>query len=912
MLEALVIDHEPDIVLITETWLHEIIPDTEIAPPGYSMVRRDRDGRGGGVAFLVKKGVNYSSLDAADGIEAVWIKTKLNNRTVFIGGVYRPPNSPVEYILQLRRFMDSHFREKDNIILLGDFNLPAIDWHSHVAVDSHDASCDLFLDLIFSFNLHQVVNEFTRVCATRSSVLDLILLSNALTSYVNDCLVEEGLSDHKMIILSMSMSSCTSQQKSGITYPNFQAADDVSVLDFLERSFCNFTAIYESNGSSNCLWEYFHNITMECIRRFIPKSFKKCKRNNPWITRDIIHVKRRIKRKRKACSRDPSAQNKTALHNMRLDLNRLVKESKERFFNVTLKKFLYEAPSKFWRYVNPSEKQNTPVDEKIALERAENFNSFFSSVFTEDDGTLPSLSDASNRPPVSDPLINEEGVLNLLLHIDIKKSAGPDGIPNEFLYRYAQWVAKYLTIIFQTSINQASFPVAWKEAKIIPVHKSGNTSEVGNYRPISLTSTCSKLLEHILCKHLSNYLDTHNLLSPVQHGFRRGLSTVTQLVVTVHDFAQAINRREQIDLIFLDFAKAFDKVSHPKLLLKVNEIFRNSNITQWFISYLHSRTQYVEINKIKSKSRPVISGVPQGSVLGPLLFLIFINDLPSDLSVPVRLFADDCVIYNKITSLRDQVDLNNNLNKILLWCNEWQMVLNPVKSVCMSITRKKVPLKYNYNIGSHDLKRVTEYKYLGLIFTPDLRWNTHVDVTCRKANKTLWGLRRRLHDATPEVKSLAYKMLVRPIIEYCKIVWDPHTTTNLHKLEKVQRMAARFIFNKYQRMHSASDLCNRANLQALELRTKYDRLKFLFLIIRSQVKINSLDFFEISPDPRSRHKHTLYIQPPATRNDAFKYSFFPRAIKEWNELPNKVAMSSSITAFSAALESLIFSEIDAS
>lgn len=156
MLEALVIDHKPDIILITETWLHEVIPDTEIAPPGYSMVRRDRDGRGGGVALLVKKGIIYSSLDAADGIEAVWIKTKLNNRTVFIGGVYRPPSSPVEYILQLRRFMDSHFREKDNIILLGDFNLPAIDWHSHVVVDSHDASCDLFLDLIFSFNLHQV------------------------------------------------------------------------------------------------------------------------------------------------------------------------------------------------------------------------------------------------------------------------------------------------------------------------------------------------------------------------------------------------------------------------------------------------------------------------------------------------------------------------------------------------------------------------------------------------------------------------------------------------------------------------------------------------------------------------------------------------------------------------------------
>lgn len=229
----------------------------------------------------------------------------------------------------------------------------------------------------------------------------------------------------------------------------------------------------------------------------------------------------------------------------------------------------------------------------------------------------------------------------------------------------------------------------------------------------------------------------------------------------------------------------------------------------------------------------------------------------------------------------------------------------------MTISRKKAPLRYKYSISPHELKRVAEYKYLGLIFTPDLKWNAHTNEVSNRANKVLWGLRRRLYSATPEVKSLAYKILVRPIIEYAKIVWDPLTATNRHKLDRIQRLASRFIFNKYQRVHSPTELCRRANLPALELRTKFDGLKFLFLITRNDVKINFSEFCVISPDQRSRHKHSLYIQPPVTRNDTFKYSFFPRAIKEWNELPNSLVISPSVSAFTAGLDAFIFSDMNA-
>lgn len=496
-----------------------------------------------------------------------------------------------------------------------------------------------------------------------------------------------------------------------------------------------------------------------------------------------------------------------------------------------------------------------------------------------------------------------------MLNIDVKKSPGPDGIPNLFLKRYAEWVAKYLTIIFQSSINNGFVPKAWKIAKIVPIHKGGSVSSVENYRPISLISTCSKLLEHIVSKHILTFLNDHDILFQYQHGFRKGLSTTTQLIETVHDISQSINNRGQTDIIFLDFAKAFDKVSHPKLLFKIEALFKNPQITNWFCSYLSSRMQFVELGGCVSRPAPVASGVPQGSVLGPLLFLIFIDDIRCGISVPIKLFADDCILYNKIETKQDQLKLHNELLKIKHWCDEWQMELNPRKSVFMSITRKKHFLNYNYSIDNTDLLRVNEYKYLGVTFTNDLRWNTHVEKVSRKANQSLWYLRRNLASASPEIKTLAYKTLVRPVLEYAKIVWDPYTLTNSSKLDKIQRLASRFIFNKYNHSHSPTELCRLAELPPLELRTKCDRLKFIFLIIHALVKVDKNKYMDVRVGECTRHRHSMHIREPSVKNDCFKFSFFPRAIKEWNQLPNSVVTMTNVCEFVKNIKSIVLDNV---
>lgn len=318
----------------------------------------------------------------------------------------------------------------------------------------------------------------------------------------------------------------------------------------------------------------------------------------------------------------------------------------------------------------------------------ERVNENFKSVFTVDDGTIPPFDKYRMLPSVEDVIITEPGVLNLLLNLDEKKSPGPDDIPNAFLKRYAEWCAKFLVIIFTLSLSTGVLPEDWKVSKIKPLFKQGDKQSVTNYRPIALTSTCCKLLEHIIHKHISTFLTTHSILSSAQHGFRRGFSTVTQLVETVHDFAVTINDRKQTDVIFIDFAKAFDKISHVKLMIKLRAILKNDKLCSWIKSYLTSRYQYVIFSDTPSKIVPVTSGVPQGSVLGPLLFLLYVNDIVGQHDMKIRLYADDCLIYSAVDFLDDQINLNLKLNDVIQWCNTWQMSVNYKKVLlCQSQTR---------------------------------------------------------------------------------------------------------------------------------------------------------------------------------------------------------------------------------
>lgn len=908
VLESVILSYKPQVVVITETWLHNDISDSEIVPPGYAILRNDRSSRGGGVAILYQDTLHINRLSPIAGVECVIAKICLNECSLVVGGFYRPPNDNSTFFEKLNQFLCDNVVHINNFLIAGDFNLPSIDWSNEIP-EPLSTVAEQLTDLVFFHNLSQLVKEPTRISNSANSILDLFLVSRNLLSKEPVVAVLDEISDHKLITLTLNLGHVPKKKNEVRVVPVFARANDVGILDAMDESFSNFLSFYQSSDCSiDELWLFFKNLVLKCIKDFVPMKSKSIKKfSKPWLTKEVVRLERKAKRIRKTCRQRPSPANVSKLCAIRLALRDSIAEAKNYYFNVTLKNFLYTAPAKFWRHFSSKQKSQLNltvnggnVSDKLQL--ASTFNRFFCSVFVQDDASDPSFIPVKDAPSISDIFVSEEGVLSLLLKLDTKKTPGIDGIPNTFLVRYAEWCSKYLCLIFKKSLSEAQLPTEWKYSKIIPIPKGGDSRQVTCYRPISLLCSCSKMLEHIIFAHISSFLEKNNLIDNRQHGFRKGKSTVTALLETVHDFAAAIDAQSQIDVIFLDFQKAFDCVSHSKLIIKVRAILKNTALVSWIEAYLRHRQQCVSIDNVCSTPAAVGSGVPQGSVLGPLFFLIFINDIVDQVPVKIKLFADDCVIYHRIDNLHDHVQLKEALQHVEKWCETWQMKINPQKTVLMRITRKNSPLQLSYSLNGSVLSKVKSFKYLGVILTSDLRWNEHISYIKKKAVTKLGYLRRTLRQAPQDMKLLAYKTFIRPIIEYASIVWDPHTKRNIVHLESVQRKSVRFIFNMYSWRTSASTLVERAELEPLELRRHTERLGYLYKIYHNKIGIERDHFIQPVSKRITRSHHSKKLRDYNCRTDVFHNTFFPRTVREWNELPADVVERMTTADFISTLQ----------
>lgn len=907
-LEAILFEHDPHITTITETWLSSGIANPTIFPPGYTILRKDRGSRGGGVAILVKNHILTTPLPDVSGAEALWCKIKLNRSSIYVGTMYRPPNSSIDSLHKLTEYMQHHFRPSDKIILTGDFNLTGIAWAATNCESSENVLGQALLDTAFNFNLKQVILEPTRVTPHTQSILDLTFISDNFSNPKLEWEIVDGISDHNATKCCLVLNEALRTDKEIAWVYDWGNADDVSIIDSLALGHSTFSCYFaERSVSLDDLWQFFKTTVERCLSMYVPKKVKRIRKNNPWITRNIIHLKRKICRLRKLKHKCALPCHARKIQDHSTTLKTLIREAKHKYTNVTLKNFITSCPHKFWRFLNVKKNNQNKLSPKEALDKANMFNKFFQSVFTMDDGNQPEimqpLPDTSLQ--IAEITVTESGILSLLLNLNPKKACGPDNIPNAFLLRYAEWVAKYLLLIYKRSLDLGVVPIDWKLAKVTPVPKSGNMSDPSNYRPISLTCTAGKILEHIILRHIIAYTEEHGLINPNQHGFRRGLSTVTQLTETLHDLALTLDNRGQTDIIFLDLSKAFDRVSHPKLLYKLQVLLGKGMLLKWLASYLSGRHQFVHCGNQSSDILEVTSGVPQGTVLAPILFLLYIDDIAYNINATVRMFADDCIIYKVIKNKNDQIALNQALSKITCWCQEWQMSFNAKKTVAMTVSRKKEPLIFPYEIQQTQLEMVQEYKYLGIIISHDLKWDKQVAFVTNKALASLYSLKRSICMASPDTKLLAFKSLVRPILEYGIICWFPHTKHLIAKLENVQRRAIRFIFNKYKRHDSPTELLRRAELPTLSERAKLLRLKFLFQLIHGRLKIPCQKFITPSATRSTRTKHDKHLIEYRFHNDSFKYSYFPCVIREWNCLPNDIVTSSSLDNFTSKMSTFL-------
>ncbi|KAK3085493.1 hypothetical protein FSP39_004174 [Pinctada imbricata] len=923
-LDNLVESIKPDVVIGNESWLHKDIQSSEVFPTGYASYRRDRKNDPHCGVFILVSDKYLSTeppdLKRDDHYEQLWVKVQVKGTPdLYIGSFYKPPNeTDDECLIQLDRTIQSiRQSENANIWLGGDFNLGGIDWDNYAlkSKSQNTRQCKQLIDQCQDNYLEQVVQQPTHMTNTSQTILDLFFTNNS--SLINKVEVIPGISDHEIVYVESSLRPKKVKKPPRKIYLYNKANID-EIKAKLNNIDIQKNTQHEENKSANSIntiWNDFKNKVLNIMNESIPtKTINNSKRRQPWINKEI---KSMIRKRNKLFKRLKQNQNTKVIQKYKDIKHQIQKETRKAYWTYLENIICYDENTeshqkqkKFWNYVRNTKKDNSGVaplrSEGLLIDdpkqKADLLNKQYHSVFTPEnqDEHPPTLND--NYPSMAEIIVTSYGLEKLLKNLDHTKATGPDELPARILKQFASELSPHLAYIFNRSLTWGDVPDDWRHANVIPIFKKGEKYLASNYRPVSLTCICCKLLEHIVVSNILNHLDHFDILVDCQHGFQAKRSCETQLLTLCHELISNLHSGIQTDLVILDFSKAFDKVPHRKLLRKLDNYGIRGNTWNWVSAFLSNRLQQVVLDGEASCQMPVVSGVPQGSVLGPLLFLIFINDLPACVNSKTRLFADDCILYRPIYNNDDILILQNDLYSLASWEKNWGMQFHPEKCNSMSITRSRSPFKSTYTLKGHQLEPVNTAKYLGITLSSNMSWDCHINNISSKANKILGFLKRNLKIKQEHTKSLAYKSLVRSNLEYCSSVWSPHTKTNIKRLEDVQRRAARYVTNRYHNKSSVSSMIDHLNWQSLETRRNISRVTMFYKLTHNLVAINPTIYLTQNTFSRTRSTNSQQYQIFSTRTDYYKYSFFPFTVVLWNSLPNSIIHAPSLDQFKSLVQ----------
>ena len=927
--------HEFDIFCIGESFLNSEINDDDqrLAIENYSLIRSDHPSgsKRGGVCIYFRDHLGLEErpeLTTLD--ECLVVEIKTSSGKFFLCVCYRSPSQTSDEFEDFINKWEETIINVNNcspnsVIFLGDFNVKNSDWWSG---DTTDAGGREIQNLATQHGLNQLIGEPTHILPNASSsCIDLIFSSADHLSLDSGVLPSLYPRCHHQIVF------CKINFK--IPFPpsykrriwDFSRANSMAIqraIDMIDWDI--FFEGRDINGQVSLLTETLLNI----FSNFVPNKIITVKnKDSVWMT---AGVKQLLLQKAKIYERyvknGRTEEDFETLSAAQSRCKKAIKDAKKSYY-TRLANSLNDpslASKKYWSILNQFlHKKKAPrippvrnaTNNLVAgtSEKANIFNLFFANQCSliETNSVLPPENIKTNLR-LNNIYLDETKVLALIRSLDSNKAHGWDEISIQMVKMCDRSLVKPLMKIFQSSLDSCIFPEMWKKANVIPVYKNkGDKSVVKNYRPVSLLPIFGKLFEKCLFDTIYSYFEDNNLFSSCQSGFRKGDSCISQLLSITHDIFKGFDSTPLLDTrgIFLDISKAFDRVWHEGLVFKLKSYGISGSLLLLLQSFLSERFQRVALDGQSSEWTGISAGVPQGSILGPFFFLIYINDLPDEIISKIKIFADDSSIFSLIVDqLRCSIELNSDMLKISEWAHQWKMSFNPDPSkqaVEVYFSRKlNLPDPPQIFFNNTAIAVQDHQKHLGLFLDKKLSFDYHLSGKISKANQGI-GLINRLREFLPRDSLLTiFKAHVRPHLDYGDIVYDcPGNANFAEKLEKIQYNACLAITGCF-RGTSRAKLYRELGLESLADRRFIRRLVFFYKIVNGLAPSYLSDILPPQreggeEEEEERRRERPPFRMPFCRTERYRSSFFPYCIAEWNRLDRNFRELPSSETFKDAL-----------
>ena len=896
-------------IAITESWCSDLTNSATLTIPGFSLeIRLDRQdttaGRGGGILVYVRTGLAILDIDHSDDF-IQYCKFRIKDTSIKscdlnVVVVYRSPNSSSANNTKLCHLINTFDK---NTLVLGDFNYPNINWNTCVcdnsSLDFYNAVADLGFQQYVKFPTHK-----------KGNILDLVLCNEPnVVLDVKDC-NPLGKSDHHMLFVFCNFSYKMTETVEQVL--DWRNAD----LQGLKLELSNFSWVDELDGKSTKeSWQLFKTKIGDLTLKYVPTKLRRKHSKPIWMNQNVMRVIRKKKRLFKYWKTTKDYESYANYKKSEKLVQKTVKNAKKKFEQKLSRKNRND--KSFYSYVSSRTKSKSNVgpikksdgsvtnDDK---EVCDLLNSYFSSVFSaEGDGPVPTLSRLPCNETLTDVNFSEEAIEAKINKLKPGCAPGPDRITEKILKEVKEYITLPLSIIFTRSLQEGTVPEDWRLANVTPIFKKGAKTSVSNYRPVSLTSLVCKIMESILRDNITEHLLSNKLISSSQHGFMKSKSCLTNLLEFLETLTSLHDEGYPSDLIFLDFSKAFDKVPKKRLIEKMKAHSIDGKVLYWIEAWLTNRKQRVVLNGKVSQWELVESGVPQGSVLGPTLFVIFINDIDSlcTLITIIKKFADDTKLGQKVTSIEDRDKLQKCLDDLYTWADTWGMLFNVDKCKVMHIGHNNP--EYIYTMNDSPLHCVPEEKDIGVYLNSNLKPSLQCKKAVNKAMRALFCLTKAFHYRDKVTFVNLYKTYVRPHLEFSVPAWCPWTRADIELIERVQRKMVRMVSGLLGT--SYEEKLFELNLISLQQRRERQDMIETFKIVHGFSNVESSTWFDFMSETSTRttrlSSEPLTIRVKYSRTEIRKNFFSTRVVNPWNNLPAELKQSRSIKLFKSSYDCYI-------